>query len=108
LPPSVPAGVAQVVQRCLAKDPEQRFQSARDVAFALEALRGTGSSTPTEPFAPLGRTRARALRLLGWLAPALLLALGAYLVGRAAHSSSPQPRIQQLTFHRGTVYAARF
>ena len=108
LPPAVPAGVAQLVQRCLARDPEQRFQSARDVAFALEALRGTGASTPTEPFPPLGRGHARALRMLGWLTPALLLALGAYVAGRAARSTSPQPRIQQLTFHRGTVYSARF
>lgn len=28
----------RVVRRCLEKNPEQRFQSARDVAFALEAL----------------------------------------------------------------------
>ena len=28
----------RVVKRCLEKDPEQRFQSAADLAFALEAL----------------------------------------------------------------------
>jgi hypothetical protein len=108
LPPTVPAGVAQLVQRCLAKDPEQRFQSARDVAFALEALRGTGASTPAEALPSLGRRRSRTLRVAGWLVPLLLLALGAYVAGRAARSTSPQPRVQQLTFHRGTVYAARF
>jgi len=108
LGPTVPPGVAQVVHRCLAKDPEQRFQSARDVAFALEALRGTGASTPAEAFAPMGAGPRRALRILAWFAPALLLALGAYVAGRVARSTSPQPRIQQLTFHRGTVYAARF
>src|SRR4029079_13777186 len=73
-----------------------------------EALRGTGASTPAEPFPSLGAGRRRALRLVGWLAPALLLALGAYLAGRVDRSTSPQPRIHQLTFHRGTVYAARF
>jgi Tol biopolymer transport system component len=108
LPPSVPPGVAQLVQRCLAKDPEQRFQSARDVAFALEALRGTGASTPAEPLPTLGRGRARAIRVIGWLVPVLLAVLGAYVAGRAARSTSPQPRVHQLTFHRGTVYAARF
>ncbi|HEY1333023.1 MAG TPA: serine/threonine-protein kinase, partial [Myxococcaceae bacterium] len=107
LPPTVPPGVAQVVHRCLGKDPEQRFQSARDVAFALEALRGTGASTPAEAFAPIGAGPRRALRILAWFAPALLLALGAYVAGRAGHTA-PQPRIHQLTFHRGTVYAARF
>jgi serine/threonine protein kinase len=33
-----PASIAPVVRRCLEKDPEQRFQSARDLAFALRAL----------------------------------------------------------------------
>ena len=108
LPPSVPAGVAQVVQRCLAKDPEQRFQSARDVGFSLEALRGTGSATPAEPLPPMGRGPPRALRLAGWLAPALLLALATYVAGRAARVPAPQPRIHQLTFHRGAIFSARF
>jgi serine/threonine-protein kinase len=34
----VPAQVSAVVQRCLEKDPEQRFQSARDLAFSLRHL----------------------------------------------------------------------
>jgi serine/threonine protein kinase len=37
LPPSVPRGVQAVVLRCLEKRPEDRFTSARDVAYALEA-----------------------------------------------------------------------
>jgi eukaryotic-like serine/threonine-protein kinase len=39
----LPAALAPVVRRCLEKDPEQRFQSARDLAFALRAILG-GSS----------------------------------------------------------------
>ena len=50
LPPSVPAEVAQVVRRCLEKDPARRFQSARDLSSALEALRSV--SSPTTPAAP--------------------------------------------------------
>src|SRR5262249_11413217 len=36
--PSIPAALERTVHRCLEKNPEQRFQSASDLAFALEAL----------------------------------------------------------------------
>src|SRR5271165_1277896 len=36
--PTSPPGLQRVVHRCLEKRPEQRFQSASDMAFALEAL----------------------------------------------------------------------
>jgi eukaryotic-like serine/threonine-protein kinase len=38
----IPADLGQVVMRCLAKDPSQRYQSGRDVAAALKALAGHG------------------------------------------------------------------
>src|SRR4029453_6043771 len=67
LPPSVPPGVAQVVFRCLEKDPERRFQSATDLAFALEVARGpTGSTAPS----PVPARRRR------WLVPAVLALAG--------------------------------
>src|ERR1700728_4001387 len=34
----------RIVRRCLEKNPEQRFQSARDLSFALSALSGTDAS----------------------------------------------------------------
>jgi serine/threonine protein kinase/WD40 repeat protein len=50
-PPSIsqivqaaPPGLQRVVHRCLEKNPEQRFQSASDLAFALEALSDSGSA----------------------------------------------------------------
>jgi Tol biopolymer transport system component len=42
LAPDTPLALQRVVLRCLEKNPEQRFQSASDLAFALEALSGTG------------------------------------------------------------------
>ena len=38
-----PPGLLRVVHRCMEKKPEQRFQSASDLAFALEALSESGS-----------------------------------------------------------------
>ena len=39
---STPPGLQRVVHRCLEKNPEQRFQSASDLAFALEAISESG------------------------------------------------------------------
>jgi len=36
--PSLPPALQRIVNRCLAKNPDQRFQHASDLAFALEAL----------------------------------------------------------------------
>ena len=44
--PSISPAMQRVVQRCLEKSPEQRFHSASDLTFALEALSDAGS-TPT-------------------------------------------------------------
>jgi non-specific serine/threonine protein kinase len=59
-PPPAPTGrplaaaLDRLVRRCLAKRPEDRFQSARDLVFALEAV-GPGSdpaAAPVEPTLP--------------------------------------------------------
>ena len=44
LAPDTPLALQKVVERCLEKNPEQRFQSASDLAFALKSL-----SDPTIP-----------------------------------------------------------
>src|SRR6266498_208460 len=41
---SVPPGLERIVRHCLEKNPEERFYSARDLAFDLEAL--SGESVP--------------------------------------------------------------
>lgn len=47
LAPNTPPAVVRIVKRCLEKDPEQRFQSASDLAFALQALpEASGAMTP--------------------------------------------------------------
>jgi Tol biopolymer transport system component len=47
LAPETPVALQRVVLRCLEKNAEQRFQSASDLAFALEALSGTATAAPT-------------------------------------------------------------
>jgi serine/threonine protein kinase len=65
----IPRSLERIVRRCLEKDPAERFQSAKDVAFALEAEWGTPQSA-TETMAVTFRSRKRRL-----LVAALALAL---------------------------------
>lgn len=44
--PEVPQAVEAIVERCLEKQPGERFESARDVAFALRAVSGKERSSP--------------------------------------------------------------
>lgn len=46
LPDNVPAGVRAVIEHCLAKDPQQRYQHASEVRAALEALRTNSAIIP--------------------------------------------------------------
>jgi eukaryotic-like serine/threonine-protein kinase len=50
LAPTIPLALQRMVQRCLEKNPEKRFQSAHDLAFALEALSDSGGSSASAPF----------------------------------------------------------
>jgi serine/threonine protein kinase/Flp pilus assembly protein TadD len=64
---ALPPGVDRVVRRCLAKGPEERFPTARELLFALETVGSATQAAPTEekkapsiavlPFADLSPTR---------------------------------------------------
>ena len=45
----VPPGLDRIVRHCLEKNPEERFESARDVAFDLEALSGVSAARRRPP-----------------------------------------------------------
>ena len=103
--PPLPPALERIVYHCLEKNTAQRFQSAHDLAFDIEALSSPGSGPRTALAAgesPWQRARPALLA-------ALIMALPAagFLLARAA-PHHPNPEYQRLTFRRGTVYGARF
>jgi Tol biopolymer transport system component len=110
--PRAPAPLRWILERCLAKDADDRYTSTRDLARDLRSIRdhlsetsASAESGSAEVAAPIRRTRVSL-----WLplaAAAALAALGVgYFIG--LRRSSPAPTFQALTFRRGTVLNARF
>jgi tRNA A-37 threonylcarbamoyl transferase component Bud32 len=109
LPDTVPPNVAQIVRRCLEKEPDRRFQSASDLAFALDGLRaptGAGGPSPVSSSGSTHRTR--------WLVGGTLaaVALAFALAVEARFHRDPRAHIpsdvELVTFRWGTTTGARF
>jgi Tol biopolymer transport system component len=100
-------GLDRIVRHCLEKNPEERFESARDVAFDLEALSGVSASrTATDLPAP-AKARRRVPLLVGAAVVVAGVAAGAYMAGKKAGYVEP-PSFRQLTFRRGLIGSARY
>jgi WD40 repeat protein len=99
----LPPAAAAVVRRCLEKNKEERFQSARDLAFDLQQLRDLTGTTKTLGAAPASLRR----RVLPAIAIAALV-FGGLALGLLMSWSPPAPTFEQLTYRRGRIGGARF
>src|SRR6266545_763835 len=109
--PKTPAPVRWIIERCLAKDPEERYASTKDLARDLASVRdhlseasASGGLAAAEP-ARLKRRR--------WLLPAaaaLVVGAALALTARGLLKGRPDSRFefQRLTYQRGTISSARF
>ena len=122
----VSPGLMRTLRRCLEKRREERFQSTRDLAFALEsALESSSASggrtasgasealdTPELTFGPeYGRRRWLTAGGLGFVVGAALVAVLAMIALRqrpADTVASSAPSFRRLTFDLGTIRDARF
>ena len=107
----LPPAFASIIRRCLEKQPGERFHSAHDLAFSLEALSGSAVSTGTAAALAdvAGPRRGPGVRITA------LLVLMALLVGAAAawflrpvDEGPGIPNFTILSSRRGTVTNARF
>lgn len=98
---AVPPVLQGIVRHCLEKEAANRFQTAKDLAFALETL-----SSPAEKRAfRVSKSYKTALKALAaGLGTALAVLLGISLF----RPNAQPPEYKRLTYEQGTVYSARF
>ncbi len=92
LAPDTPLALDRLIRRCLEKNPEQRFHSASDLAFALEAVADPSVSTPTGAH-PIPKVEP-SFRRPRWLVWVLLVVIG--LMGLTYFLMQP-PAIPKVT-----------
>jgi len=111
--PKLPANFCWIVERCLSKEPEERYGSTKDLARDLAALRDHASQifVPGDVEAPIRpRSRARGLTMAAAVAIAVVVAtfFAGERVGVTRGARAPGPTFHELTFRRGHITGARF
>jgi len=103
--PNLPASFERVVQRCLEKNPEYRFQSVSDLGFALEALSDFREVAPPEPKLMEVQAPRKTVKLsrMGAVIAAVLIALAAGIWYLAEPSLPPRVAEYAQITHNGHI-----
>jgi serine/threonine protein kinase/Tol biopolymer transport system component len=111
----VPAPYRWMVERCLQKDPEERYASTRDLARDVKGIRehlsevsASVSGEVSGAVAPIAPAKKRSIGGVVIGAIAILSALGAGMLLQKRLVRTLPPSYQQITFGSGTIRAARF
>jgi Tol biopolymer transport system component len=110
--PRTPAPLRWIVERCLAKEADDRYASTKDLARDLKSIRdhlseasvsGAAEGAGALPRAARASGRAKIAAAVGALALLVAGAVAGYRYRRA-----PVPVFHRLTYRRGTIRSARF
>ena len=107
--PGTPAPLRWTIERCLAKEPSERYQSTRDLAREMRGLKDhlaevSDFGRAAESASPR-RKRSGALLL----AAVVLLLGGFWAISASVRGRrSPEPQFRRLTVRRGAVYRGLF
>jgi serine/threonine protein kinase len=82
-----PPALDRAVKTCLAKDPEDRWQSAADIRRELKWIGESSQAGATSPAVTRRKSRER----LAWAAALVVAAVAAWMLGLRSHSPSRSP-----------------
>ena len=112
LAPASPPPLRWIIERCLTKEREGRYDTTHDLARELHSLKDHASEIGSPAVVTVESAAARPRRPgKGWLAAVAalsLVAVAAVVLAVRWHSPKPLPTLRRLTFQRGHVTGARF
>ena len=91
-----PPGLDRVLRRCMAKDPEARWQSARDLREALNLVAEGALPTPAA-------SKSGSWTRWVWIAATMFVLAAAGLIGYVLHKTRDTQRIVRFTLPRDTM-----
>ena len=103
----LPPGLDRLVQHCMEKSPDERFQSARDLAFQLHALSSPSAVVSGRSGIPKAPRTLKTKPLLAAAIVAAALVVGV-LAGRLTAKPPASFQYDQITFRQGAIYSGRF
>ncbi len=112
LPSRIPTGLWAIIQRCLAKEPAQRYQQAAEVQAALEAVQSASFASPLSPNDQRGplTTVLRGMRHLSVKNGDVLLLVGTTKGAFLLRSKASRSRwdVAGPYFHGHAIYALNY
>lgn len=110
LNPIIPASVRWLIERCLSKDANDRYDSTRDLARELKYIQEHLTETSVE--STVVPPKRKALSLYAILVSALILTLAGFLFYRFKYARLPSQtsllKYHRVSYSNGTITSAKF